>query len=349
MDIDKIYNCDICKKIYQSYMGLWRHNKKYHQKEETINRTTACRFCNKNLASKQSRWKHEQICKEEKIPLEEQVKELTKIVKNLEKKPNITNNNTTNNTTNNIQYVINSPTSSSIGHLTLEKQRDILDKELNALVYLIEITNFNKLIPENHSYCVTAINDKHASVIDERTNKIIKTNKLDLFDKVLNSNLNVLAQISSNPEFSYDERKKYGDKINYLRQIIFQNEKYMKRYQNDINIISYNNRDMVKETWKSLKEMPIISNEEQIYKVQGFNDLENSELDSESSFSDSELSSDSETEQVESVEIKISGKKYLLEGTNVFFINKNGQKGSLYGSYLNGKVKRVMQPKEFDV
>ena len=181
--MDKTYFCKICNKEYQSYMGWWKHHKKFHEEIQTVNRTNNCRYCNKELASKQSRWQHEQICKEGKLPLEEQVKELTKIVKKLEKNTNtnITNNTTNNNTTNNIQYVINSPTASSIGHLTLEKQRDILDKELNALVYLIEVTNFNKLVPENHSYCVTAINDKHASVIDEKTNKIIKTNKLDLF------------------------------------------------------------------------------------------------------------------------------------------------------------------------
>lgn len=363
MDTDKTYSCEICKKEYLSYMGLWRHNKKYHKKEEMINRTTACRFCNKELASKQSRWKHEQICKEGKTPLEEQVKQLTEIVKNLEKKPNITNNNnttnTTNNTTNNIQYIINSPTASSIGHLTLEKQRDILDKELNALVYLIEVTNFNKLVPENHSYCVTAINDKHASVIDEKTNKIIKTNKIDLFDKLLDSNLNVLAQISSNPEFSYGERKKYGDKINYLRQIIFQNEKYMKRYQNDINIISYNNRDMVKETWKSLKDVnPIQPTEEPVYTVQGFDDLvDNTDFEQQIKTNSKykpiieirSETSDSDSEVCEYGEIIIKGQPYILDGINVFVKNKKGTKDALYGTYLNGKIKKVSQPKEIEV
>ena len=55
-------------------------------------------------------------------------------------------NNTTNNTTN-IQYIINSPTLSSIDHLSFELQKDILDKGLNSLIYLIELVNFNKSVP----------------------------------------------------------------------------------------------------------------------------------------------------------------------------------------------------------
>lgn len=110
--------------------------------------------------------------------------------------------------------------------------------------------NFNKSVPENHSYCVTAINDKHASVIDEKTNKIIKTDKSDLFDKVLGANLDNLEKISNNPQFSYEKKNKYKGKILYLKNMIFQNDKFMKRYQNDINIMSYNNKDMIKNTWK---------------------------------------------------------------------------------------------------
>ncbi len=256
--MNEIYSCKNCDKKYKSYMGLWLHNKKYHTEEimtttiKTKTNPNICKYCNKELSCKQSRWKHEQKCKSNKHQykiLEDKVNELSQKIKNLEENPRTI----TNNTTNNIQYIINSPTSSSIEHLTFDLQKDILDKGLNSLVYLIELINFNKSVPKNHSYCVTAINDKHASVIDEKTNTIIKTNKFDLFDKVLGANLDNLEKISNNPKFTMNQRNDYKDKINYLKTMMIQNNKFIKRYQNDINIISYNNKDMVKETWNSLK------------------------------------------------------------------------------------------------
>jgi hypothetical protein len=275
--MNKSYHCEKCKKEYKSYMGLWRHNKKYHI--ETIvdeQKLFCCKYCHKNLSCKQSKWRHEQKCKQiNNIPLKEQVKKLTEEIKEIKSKPNsITNNNTTNNNTTNIQYIINSPTSSSINHLSFELQKDILDKGLNSLICLIELVNFNKSVPENHSYCVTAINDKHASVIDEKTNTIVKTNKFDLFDKVLVANLDNLEKITNNPKFTGKQRQEYNNKINYLKTSIFENNNFMKRYQNDINLISYNNKELIKETWKNLK--PIDEDEEAEYygdKPKGFNDL----------------------------------------------------------------------------
>jgi hypothetical protein len=349
----KTFNCNICKKVYKSYMGLWRHNKKYHT-EISITELISfhCKYCSKELSCKQSCWRHEQKCKTlNTISLEDQVKKLSEEIKEIKLKSNNTINNTTNNTTN-IQYIINSPTSSSIDHLSFELQKDILDKGLNSLIYLIELVNFNKSAPENHSYCVTAINDKHVSVIDEKTNTIIKTNKSDLFDKVLVANLDNLEKITNNSQFSSKQRQEYKNKINYLRTSIFENIKFMKRYQNDINLISYNNKELIKETWKNLK---CIEDEEDEYygdTPKGFDDLikeipENKkpsflkkiiEINSESS----------DSENCDYAEIKIKNQTYILEGNYVFVKNKTGKKGEIYGIYSNGKVKKITS-KEIDI
>ena len=61
-------------------MGLWRHNKKYHDElniftDEKIN---VCKYCNKELSCKQSKWRHEKKCQNSNsISLEEQVKKLS--------------------------------------------------------------------------------------------------------------------------------------------------------------------------------------------------------------------------------------------------------------------------------
>jgi hypothetical protein len=153
------YNCAICNLIYKTRNGLFKHKKKYHQSnDDQTPKNYICKYCSKGYNTRQSKWMHEQKCKittEEKNSLEEQVKLLNVKVQILEQKPNSVTNNTTNNNITNIQYVINAPTASSINHLTFDHQKNILNKGLNSLTYLIENVNFNKSIPENHSYCVT--------------------------------------------------------------------------------------------------------------------------------------------------------------------------------------------------
>ncbi len=384
-----IYNCIICKKEYKTYMGFWKHNKKYHNEDDikNIQEDCKCKHCNSIFSSRQGRWRHEKHCKQINTPtIGDEIQELKNKIKILEDKtPNsITTNNSNNNnkTINNIQYVINPPTASSLDHLTFEVQKEVLDKGLNSLVCLIELLNFNKSVPENHSYCITAINDKHASVIDEKTNKVIKTNKFDLFDKVLGANLENLEKLADNPKFTSGQKQEYKDKINYLKTSMFQNNKFIKRYQNDINIISYNNKDMIKETWKSLKEVEHCSGQEfelnpdQEYKVLGFDDLiDELPEDEKPDFlktqsktkttnksqpkirpkskplivvESSDVESDSETEDCEYAEIKIKGEMYILEGNNVYSKNKKGTKAKLYGTYSNGKVKKISN-RDFDL
>lgn len=55
------YNCEICKVVYKSRMGLYKHNKKNHIAQKPIN--NICKYCNKKLSSYKSKWRHEQQCK----------------------------------------------------------------------------------------------------------------------------------------------------------------------------------------------------------------------------------------------------------------------------------------------
>jgi hypothetical protein len=216
------------------------------------------------------------------------------------------------------------------------------------------------------SYCITAINDKHASVIDEKTNTVVKTNKFDLFDKVLGANLSSLEKIASNPKFTPAEKVEYKSKIEYLKKSMFQNNKFIKRYQSDINLMSYNKKDMIQETWKYLKPVDVNSEEEQ---VKGFDDLieelpedekpdrlkakPNSKAKSKlidiSDSEDSTLSSDSEEENIEYIQIIIGGLTYILEDNKVYEKTNKNSKGQLYGTYTKGKFKKIVQNKEFDL
>ena len=61
-----MYNCEKCNLNYTSRMGLYNHNKQYHQDKigtKKSPRTNFCIFCNKEFKHNQNKWKHEKICK----------------------------------------------------------------------------------------------------------------------------------------------------------------------------------------------------------------------------------------------------------------------------------------------
>jgi hypothetical protein len=338
------FECDICNTKYKTRSGLWKHKICYHNEniKEDNYKQFNCSKCNKSFKHYQSRWKHERNCETQDIYiLKEEFKQLKEEVKELKNKPNVINNYMTNNTLNDKKIIINhSPGSESISHLSVDQQRGIMDKGLSSLIYLIQITNFDKETPEYHSYCVTALNDKHASMIDIKTNSIIKTEKNELFDKILIGNIKKLEAMCSNKEFGHNEREVYRLKLESLKDLLFKNKRGLKKYYNEINLLSYNNKDLIIETWASLKTLDDIINLETSnkiiynhpstqYKLIDFSDESSSEL------SDSDLES-FEIEDVQ-VEIKIRGKKYILEDNMLFKIS-NGKKGNFYGKYENGKV-----------
>lgn len=89
-----------------------------------------------------------------------------------------------------------------------------------------------------------------------------------------------MEKLSDNKNFSYIERNEFKEKINYLRNIIFQNRKYMKRYRSDINLISYNNKDIILDTWKSLKKIDDKKNKSN--EIKGFENISDDDTENES-------------------------------------------------------------------
>ena len=110
--------CNICNKNYSSYKSLWNHNKKFHMSEvnkkstlrSTIvntntpeneeinninNKKHACKYCEKEFNTKQSKSRHEKnYCKNkeesDKIKaLEKKIDKLTEIISNQTPSKNI--------------------------------------------------------------------------------------------------------------------------------------------------------------------------------------------------------------------------------------------------------------------
>jgi hypothetical protein len=368
------YKCEICNHNYKSYQSLWNHKNKFHlttktnnNKKEEIsdNKKYTCSKCLKEFKHFQSRWRHEKTCNKNETNIFDSINELKNKIIQLESKPNIVNYNTTNNTQN---IIISSPPGlESIQELNIQQKKFIMNKGLSSLLYLIETTNFSKELPENHSYCVTSLNDKHASIIDTKTNSIIKADKIELFDKILAGNLKKLEQICTDKSFSKKEVDEFIKILERLKNILFNGKKGMKKYYNEINLLSYNNKDLILETWNSLKKLDEIilkiSDKPKINNFENYNS-ESSDIESDEEVNskkiedfrkkfikpkpiiqlkESDDDSDDESDSDIVNEILIRDKPYILEGTKVYIKTKKGFKGDLYGTYFNGKVKKIKE------
>ena len=218
----------------------------------------------------------------------------------------------------------------------------IMNKGLQSLIYLIKMTNFDKNLPENHSYCVTALNDKHASVIDTKTNAIIKTEKTELFDKVLIGNIKKIETIAENKNFGIEERKNYKLRLNELKNILFMSKKGLKVYYNELNLLSYNNKDLIYETWTGLKSLDEIINSNTIIDNNSNTINSNKKLiDTMNNFSSDSEFTDSENDCENICEVKIKNTFYIVKNGYLFNKNEDGTCGKIYGIYKNVQIIKI--------
>jgi len=56
-----LYNCNICNIVYKTKSGLWKHNFKYHETNNNINKLI-CKNCNKEFSYSHNRLRHEKNC-----------------------------------------------------------------------------------------------------------------------------------------------------------------------------------------------------------------------------------------------------------------------------------------------
>lgn len=273
------YNCIICNKQYKSYQSLWNHNNKFHKKINIVvynslktgiqndhndnpTENSKCKYCNKKLSNRQSRWRHEKICdKNNNINnaiLLEHIKNLTnkitQLENKLETKQNVVvnnivnngsiNNNSINNNSHNKVFNICKPGDENINLLTDSEKELVVNAELNSIIKLVDVINFNERLPQYHNFYVSALNDKHVNAFDSETKVFIKKTKSELFDKILYTHINMLAILCK----SHKQLKQHYDK---LHTVMF-SKKYKKVFHNEINMISYNKKQMIIDTAKLL-------------------------------------------------------------------------------------------------
>ena len=264
-----LHSCNICKKDYSSYKSLWNHNKKFHRiqdivvnenitnnitnnnenitnNKKNITKKLLCKFCKKKFNYYQNRWDHEKnYCKEKDIIS-------TPINQNTNIQINTINNNQK-------QIIINQIGKESINCLPIKDILKIIGDGYNMPISCIKKINFNKDLPENHSFCTTTLEGKHFTRINHKTQKPEKINKIDFINEVLDSSLKFINSIHTLIDFDDEYRNKipveYQNKIKDIidNQHKFIEAKNKKAFFNCINDISYNFKDIILETWKLIQ------------------------------------------------------------------------------------------------
>jgi hypothetical protein len=241
---------------------------------------------------------------------------------------------------------------------------------MNCLIALVDYVNFNENYPENHSFCTTALNDKYISTINIETLTIEKQRKKDFFDLMLSNSLKVINVLYDKLKTKKNPKAlKYKENIDKLTDFVVVNNKGKKAYMEMMNTLSFNKRHLTQNTWDQLmnNEIPIKPVIE--YKEKTKLDADNEQAhqtnqtklskiktklipdmsDSDSELSDSsnkseqdDYESDSdEPDSDELIEMKVQGTMCLLDGSNLYKMTETKQKGELYGTFINGKVKKI--------
>ena len=374
--INKKYNCEQCNKIYKSRVGLWKHNQTYHNivdlnknnQEIEINVDTDikeynCIHCNKKYTNKFSKYKHQIKCKInnnnqlEKIKLEfnDEINKLKSELEIIKNKPasvthikNINNINKgiINNNKGPVYNFLSKPGEENLSILTEKEIESILEQEMNCLVYMVELLNFNEKLPENHSFCTTALNDKYISTLNTETLMVEKKRKKDFFDLMLNNSLKNIKVLYDKLKYKKTPKAlKFKQTIDNLTEYVVINHKGKKAYVEMMNTLSFNKRHITQSTGFQLMNNQIPHKESIAEDDIENKDIINTQLLLENRkqliiLPDSDDSSDGESSD-ELIEIKVQGVFYYMEaGNKLYLIETNCKKGNYIGRLVNGKIKK---------
>jgi hypothetical protein len=238
-----------------------------------------CRYCNKSYKHKQTKWTHEQKC----MQINNKLNSINNNNTNINTSINTINNTNINTINNNNTIIINKLGNENILNLTKSEVMTIFNKELESITTMIELLNFNERLPENHSFCTTNLESNYISVYNPEKQIVEKDRKKYMFDKILDNSVDKIQLLYDHYRTKFDtkRRKQIEANINNIKEIkiAFFNNRIKKEVFKKINLISYNNKEIVKKTWEGKKHKlrPELTFEE---------DLELPPTDSEYSSSD---------------------------------------------------------------
>jgi len=262
--MNKKVKCEFCDKMFSSVQSKCNHVNITHSELKIKQIDNKCPNCNKIFSNRCSLNRHKRtICKNSKKQLFEK-KEEKNNVKNINNNNchNTTNNSTVNNqnkTIINVQnnmITINPYNNPNTDNLTLLDICDIFEKEFQMILKLIERIYFNKQIEENHTFNVSNMNGEYVNVLEN--NEVGIQLKKYFFDELFTISLDkvkLLYKKYKNKLFEEPKQKEIKEKIKALEEIRTENGSIYKKYIKLMNILAYNNKDVVNNTWKKNHRM----------------------------------------------------------------------------------------------
>jgi hypothetical protein len=252
-----LLQCYYCNKEFSNTSNKSRHIKTCKEIYSNIQLIETdkykCDICNKGFNCKTSIYRHREVCKET-----EEHSKITNIVIN--NNNNVTNNNITNN--NNI--VINNIIINKLGEENIDSinKNDILnlfDKEFLSIIKFIELIYFNKKLPENHIFCSPNLNNKIVKIYDTALKKPKAALKNSIFNNILYNSIekiNLLYSVYKHKfDFNNDKKNIIQENIDRLQKMKYDMfNKNNKSYYVSLGLLSYNNKEIVEDTWNKIKE-----------------------------------------------------------------------------------------------
>jgi hypothetical protein len=289
--------CKFCNKKYASYSSRSNHIKKFHNQESTICNTNVtlcnknvtncnnndssnyiCKLCKENFNNRQTKWRHEKTCKQENKQEIELLKillsEMNKKISKLEREKNKSNNKNINNGSINNGKIINNININAPGQELMTLTKDDIDTifkaNIKSVITYIEKTNFDKEKKYNHNFCTTNQNGKYLLHYDEESSSIKSTKKKYFYQEMIS---NAVFRIESSynkykSKFKKDKQEKIQDIITRLKEIKDYdfNNKILKSLLDELNLLSYNSRNIVLDTWNE-SEIPPSLDEKKVSDV----------------------------------------------------------------------------------
>lgn len=284
------FKCKHCEKEYSSYQSRCNHMRRYHNDErqidvnvvvnklatikiEEVPKTQKCSKCDKKFQSRQGKWSHEKICKEnnnEKIEkLEKENQETKKELENLKNmlqkalKIHPKTLNKINNQLNN-SGTINNVTIIQLGHenlseiLNTREKKNILNRQAMSLNDLVDLVHVSGKYKNFQNVYITNLQSTFAYKFDEKANKFIAVNKNELLNDLVDSRMYDIEKFYE--EICPDLEPKKADQIKKFIDRMGNEEDGLKGIKKEeIKLILYNNKDKIKSNFS--KETLLIENE----------------------------------------------------------------------------------------
>jgi hypothetical protein len=221
-------------------------SEKSAESQQQVKTVLDCKYCNKSYNHKQSRWRHEKICKIKNTAIIKQETKVSNITNNINKGI-INNNNTTN--------IIKFGSEDIINILTKKQIAKILNSRYQAIEESIRTVHFNKSLPEYQNIKIKNLRSNMALIHDGKN--FNATNQYNAVYELIDNHICVITQLLEEVKINISEKtvEKLGELIAKLEDEYnkFIDETTNMRYKNykdykidNVKTMIYNEGNKVK-------------------------------------------------------------------------------------------------------